>query len=103
MVGSFDLEFFFVELFVVEYVQGYRGDGRLGVSVLKGGVGDETGDVLLKFSKVNGYIVFIELSVLVVLHALSHTRSEASSFEGVHHFLNQALHLAELFNHIVAL
>jgi len=40
--------------------------------------------------------------MFVILHVFSYSRSEVSWFEGIHHFFNQALHLAELINHIVA-
>ena len=68
VIGWVDSHLSLLEVLAVESIEWDRGDSSVRISILVGGIGDETGDVFFKLGQVSGNVALSEDGVLIVRH-----------------------------------
>lgn len=90
-----DADLGLLEVLLVELLQRNRADGRVGVLLLEGSVGDERGDVLFELCQVLDDVVLGEDNTILVVLLLGNAEEELALLEHVDHHFNMSLYLSE--------
>ena len=78
-----------------EFFERNGGDGSVGVVSLKGGVGDERADVLLKLGQILHDVVFSEDEAFIIAHFSCNTQVETTTLEHLNHHLDVLLNFTK--------